>query len=362
MAYNSRFMTRAIAIAEKARGKCSPNPFVGAVIVKNGVVIGEGWTQAYGKDHAEIRALRKAGAEAKGAELYVTLEPCSHTGKTPPCTQALISAGIKTVYAGLIDPNPLVSGKGVAQLIKAGIKVHTGFFEDEIRQQLEFFLCRINKLRPFVTWKTAISLDGKFAASDGTSKWITGPKARHHVHRLRSEYDVVLTGIGTVKADDPMLNNRVYNTHRQPCRAVLDPFLEIGIGTQLVGTARDQHTIVYYRNDVTDIQKMDDLSACGVVLVGVPGVDDRLDLRAVLRDLHERDHYSVMIEAGSVLSSAFLASGLVDKCIFFLGNKILGNGKPILQELVIPDIDSALELRGRRIRALGDDIMIEGYL
>lgn len=355
-------MTRAIAIAEKGRGKCSPNPFVGAVIVKNGVIIGEGWTQSYGKDHAEIRALRKAGKEASGADIYVTLEPCSHYGKTPPCALALIAAGIKTVYVGIIDPNPLVSGKGIALLEEAGIEVQTGFMQEEISQQLEFFLCRINLNRPFVSWKTALSMDGKYAAADGSSRWITGPKARNHVHRLRSEYDVILTGIGTVKADDPMLNNRAYNTHVQPCRVVLDPLLEIDPASKICSTAKEQTSLVYYGLGHKDKEKVQALNASGVITVAIKGKDEKLDLNAVLQDLHERGYYSVLLEAGSKLSSAFFASGLVDKCYIFIGNMLLGNGRSMLSELPLSNINSAIHLVNRRLRALGEDLLIEGYI
>ena len=355
-------MARAIAIAEKGRGKCSPNPFVGAVIVKNGNIIGEGWTQGYGKDHAEINALRKAGAEAAGAEIYVTLEPCSHYGKTPPCALALIAAGIKTVYVGIIDPNPLVSGKGIALLEDAGIEVHTGYMQEKINRQLEFFLCRINQQRPFVSWKTALSLDGKYAASDGSSKWITGISARKLVHRLRSEYDVILTGIGTVKADDPMLNNRVYNTHVQPCRVVLDPHLEIDPASKICSTAKDQSSLIYYRKGLKASAKIKALAALGVVTVAVKGAGDSLDLNSVLRDLHERGYYSVLVEAGSKLSSAFFGSGLVDKCYIFLGNMLLGNGRSMLSELPLNNIHAAIRLEHRRFRILGEDILIEGYI
>ena len=361
MAYNSRFMSRAIAIAEKARGKCSPNPFVGAVIVKNGLIVAEGWTQSYGDAHAEVHALRKAGAEARGAEIYVTLEPCSHYGKTPPCAEALIKAGIKTVYVGIVDPNPLVSGAGITMLEEAGIEVQAGFMQTEISKQLEFFLCRINKNRPFIAWKTALSLDGKFAAVDGSSRWITGPKARYHVHKLRSYYDVILTGIGTVKADDPMLNNRVDKTRGQPCRVVLDPQLEIDPACKICTTAKEQRSIVYYRSGLKDKAKLKALDALAVITVAVNGKEDELDLYAVVKDLQARGFYSVLLEAGSILSSAFFTAKLVDKCYIFIGNKILGSGKPMLKELDIPNIDSALILVNRKVRALGDDIMIEGY-
>jgi diaminohydroxyphosphoribosylaminopyrimidine deaminase/5-amino-6-(5-phosphoribosylamino)uracil reductase len=171
-------MRKAIQCAEKARGTCSPNPFVGAVIVKDDKIISCGWTQHYGGDHAEIQALKKAGNEAKGAEIYVTLEPCAHYGKTPPCAEALIKAGISKAFIGITDPNPLVSSKGIKMLEKAGITVELGFMQEEVSRQLEYFLCRINKQRPFVIWKTAMSLDGRVAANDGSSRWITGEQSR----------------------------------------------------------------------------------------------------------------------------------------------------------------------------------------
>ncbi len=231
------YMQLAIKVAENGRGKCSPNPFVGSVIVKNNQVISEGWTLEYGSDHSEIQALKKAGKRAKGATLFVTLEPCSHYGKTPPCTNAIIAAGIKEVYIGIYDPNPLVKGKGIAMLKEAGIDVHYGFGEDKIRTQLEYYLCFIQKERPFVTWKTALTLDGKYAAEDGTARWITGKKAREYAHKLRSENDVVLTGIKTILIDDPTLNVRLPGNYKQPLRVVLDPFLKIPVLSSFVSNA-----------------------------------------------------------------------------------------------------------------------------
>mgnify|MGYP002682299972 FL=1 len=306
-AEQAKWMKQAIRAAEKARGTCSPNPFVGAVIVKNGKMIAEGWTQSYGGNHAEVQALAKAGKQARGADMYVTLEPCSHQGKTPPCTQAIIAAGIKRVYLGILDPNPLVHGKGVLQLQEAGIEVVPEVLAEEISRQLEYYLCRVHNRRPFVIWKAALSLDGKYAAQDGSSRWISGERSREQVHRLRQEADVVLTGSTTVVKDDPCLNVRLPHPVKQPLRAVLDAFLEIPLHARLFNCEAASQVLLFCAPGMELSSKGKKLAALGVRLYPIPAQEDKLNLLAALQVLHQLGCYCVLLECGSSLASAFFA-------------------------------------------------------
>ncbi len=351
----------AIRTAEKARGKCSPNPFVGAVVVRNGMVLASGFTQAYGFDHAEVQALKQAGKKAKGADMFVTLEPCSHYGKTPPCASAIIAAGIKRVFVGIPDPNPLVSGKGIAMLQKAGIEVQCGFLETEIRNQLEYYLCYMQKQRPFVTLKTALSLDGKFAAEDGSSRWITNEASRRYVHKLRSWHEVVLTGIKTILIDDPLLNVRLAKESKQPLRAVLDPNLAIPMHSKFVATASIFPSLVFCTNELMGTPKARLLREIGVELCGLELCDGLFDLWDVLMAIHRRKLYSILLESGSGVAESFLKAGLVDKCLLFYGNMLLGGSNSPLDGLGIESIDRAIKLSNLKLKNFGDTILLSGY-
>jgi len=355
------YMQLAIKVAENGRGKCSPNPFVGSVIVKNNQVISEGWTLEYGSDHSEIQALKKAGKRAKGATLFVTLEPCSHYGKTPPCTNAIIAAGIKEVYIGIYDPNPLVKGKGIAMLKEAGIDVHYGFGEDKIRTQLEYYLCFIQKERPFVTWKTALTLDGKYAAEDGTARWITGKKAREYAHKLRSENDVVLTGIKTILIDDPALNVRLPGNYKQPLRVVLDPFLKIPVLSSFVSIAAKFPGMVITSTANLQTDKVNLLKQKGVKIETLKTQDGHFNLHEVLNLLYNMNYYSVLLETGSGIAEAFLKEELIDKIIFLYGAKILGGTKSPLPALGIESIYKALYMWKTSCRKMENDIVVTAY-
>ena len=355
------YMQLAIKVAENGRGKCSPNPFVGSVIVKNNQVISEGWTLEYGSDHSEIQALKKAGKRAKGATLFVTLEPCSHYGKTPPCTKAIIAAGIKEVYIGIYDPNPLVKGKGIAMLKEAGIDVHYGFGEDKIRTQLEYYLCFIQKERPFVTWKTALTLDGKYAAEDGTARWITGKKAREYAHKLRSENDVVLTGIKTILIDDPALNVRLPGNYKQPLRVVLDPFLKIPVLSSFVSIAAKFPGMVITSTANLQTDKVNVLKQKGVKIETLKTQDGHFNLHEVLNLLYNMNYYSVLLETGSGIAEAFLKEELIDKIIFLYGAKILGGTKSPLPALGIESIYKALYMWKTSCRKMENDIVVTAY-
>lgn len=355
------YMQRAIRVAEKARGTCAPNPFVGAVIAKRGQIIAEGCSQFCGGDHAEIQALRIAGAKARGADLYVTLEPCSHHGKTPPCTDAIIRAGIKRVFLGIGDPNPLVNGQGIQQLQNAGIEVQAGLCAEQIKRQLEYFLCRITKGRPFVIWKAALSMDGKYAAKDGSSRWISGARPRLAVHRLREEADVIITGIGSVLKDDPLLNVRLPRPRKQPLRAILDSSLRLPMDSQIAASAKEYPTILFCATGQENTAKARELSIRGVQIQPVQSHQDRLNLAEILDFLHSAGHYCVLLECGSKLASSFFDAHLVDKCIIHYGAKLVGGPKSILSELALPDISAAIPLRDVSYRKLGDDFSLIGY-
>lgn len=357
----TRYMNLAIQNAEKARGKCSPNPYVGAVIVKNGKVISTGWTQSYGEDHAEVQAIKKAGKAARGADIYVTLEPCSHYGKTPPCALAVIKAGIKRVFVGIEDPNPLVSGKGMDMLKNAGIGVQQGLLKDKITRQLEEYLCYIKAKRPFVTLKTALSLDGKFAASDGSSRWITGEKTRRYVHKLRSEHDVILTGIKTVLVDDPLLNVRLPGKPKQPLRAVLDPLLQIPVVSKLVQSAPQSPVLVFCSIELPDSDKTKKLEEMGVQLCRLAIRDGLFEPADVLNELYNRKHYSVMLETGSLLAESFLRAGLVDKLRFFYGPLLIGGENSPFPTLGVENMANAIKLKDITLRRFEDDIMLTAY-
>ncbi len=362
-------MKKAIREAEKARGLCSPNPFVGAVIAKDDRIIASGHTQACGSDHAEVQALKKAGKRAKGADLFVTLEPCSHHGKTPPCTDAIIQAGIKRVFFGIRDPNPLVNsdidtpGPGIISMREAGIQVEWGFLREQISRQLEYFLCRIQKDRPFVILKSALSMDGKYAAADGSSRWISNQSSRIYTHKLRQEVDAMLVGISTVVKDDPLLTVRLPRIKRQPLRAVLDAYLDIPLDSALIKSIDTAPLLVVHSHasDATIQSKAAVLRGLGVRLACVDSQNELLDLRQALGVLHELGYYSVMLESAGPLAAAFINQQLVDKLIFFYGAKLLGGLHSALADLDIANIDSALELQSTEVRDLDGDLMLSAY-
>jgi diaminohydroxyphosphoribosylaminopyrimidine deaminase/5-amino-6-(5-phosphoribosylamino)uracil reductase len=362
MAYNDSYMIMAIDSAEKGRGLSSPNPFVGAIIVKNDSIIGQGFTQKAGSDHAEIVALKQAGENAKDADLYVTLEPCCHYGKTPPCTDAIIKAGIKNVYAGITDPNPLVSGKGFKLLSEAGINVESGFHKEEIEKQLEYFITWKTKNRPFVIMKNAVSLDGKTATKTGDSKWITNSESRAEVHRLRAQVDAIITGINTVKADDPLLTPRGTRTLRYPVRIILDPFLEIPIDCLILETADQYPTLIIKSDEYQCTGKEEYLQDCYCEILSAPCKAGFLDLNFILKYLAEQNISSLLVETGKILSTSFMRQKLVDKIYYFIAPKILGGLNTVFEELNIEKMDEAIQLRVDSVNNLDNDIMMIAYV
>jgi len=362
-------MRRAMREAEKARGFCSPNPFVGAVIARGDKLVSVGHTQAYGSDHAEVQALKKAGKQARGADIYVTLEPCSHWGKTPPCTAAIIQAGIKGVFFGIRDPNPLINkdtdvpGPGIKAMRDAGIQVEWGFLQEQISRQLEYFLCRVQKGRPFVILKSALSLDGKYAAQDCSSRWISNQVSRTYAHRMRQQMDAILVSISTVLKDDPLLTVRLPKIRRQPLRVVLDANLDIPLNSALINSINIAPLLVVHGPDLdspaTDKAKL--LRKMGVELASVDARGELVDLKQTLALLHSGGHYSVMLESAGPLAAAFINQRLADKLVIFYGTKLLGGHNSAFADLAIPDICSAIEVSVSEIRRLDGDLMLSAY-
>ncbi len=353
-------MWRALDLAEKGRPTTSPNPMVGAIVVRDGVIVGEGWHQKAGEPHAEPIALDAAGDLAKGATLYVTLEPCCHHGRTPPCTDRIIRSGISHVVAAMADPFPQVSGKGFETLRQAGISVTTGILEIEARKLNEAYLKRIATGVPWVTVKAAITLDGKMATRSGDSKWITGEAARAEAHRLRSMHNVVLVGIGTVLADDPLLTCRLPEANHQPWRAVLDSNGQLPITSQLVKTASVDSPVVQFVREDTKVPRLSDY----VETIQVKGNDTGLDMSAVLKSLADKGANSVLAEGGPRVLSSLIRGGYADRAAIFIAPRILGDEEaPSFIGGAGPErITDCLNLKEVTVRRFGDDILIEGYL
>ena len=332
-------MRRALTLAAEGRFSTSPNPRVGCIIAHGGQIVGQGFHLKAGGPHAEVHALRQAGENARGATAYVTLEPCSHYGRTPPCAEALIQAGVSRVVAAIADPNPQVAGKGLAMLSAAGIRTESGLLETEARELNRGFLSRIERGRPFVRLKCAASLDGKTALSDGLSQWITGEAARHDVQILRAESCAVLTGIGTVLADDPQLSVRAFPTLRQPLRIVLDSRLRLPPTAKLLADPESPVLLLTavppekYPAALAAVPHLDILTA--------PAADGRISLPAALTLLAERGIGELLVEAGATLCGAFLQAGLADEIVLYQAGKILGGNARSLFDL--PENPAALQ-------------------
>lgn len=349
-------MAQALRLAERGLFTTTPNPRVGCVVVKDGRVVGEGWHARAGEPHAEVHALRAAGDQARGATAYVTLEPCSHHGRTPPCATALIDAGLSRVVAAMRDPNPQVSGRGIELLTLAGIRAEVGLMETEARELNIGFISRMTRGRPWVRLKTASSLDGKTALLNGESKWITGPAARADVHRLRARSCAVLTGVGTVLMDDPRMNVREVATTRQPLRVVVDSQLRTPPGASIF---KDDSATTLIAHAVEDLARRDALLEAGAFTLAVPGLDGRVDLTALLAELAARGINEVHVEAGATLNGALLQAGLVDEWVAYQAPLVLGHEARGLFDL--PAMTDMAGRRGFRLldaRQLGPDLRL----
>lgn len=354
-------MQRAIGLASRGLGKVNPNPLVGAVIVKEGRIIGEGWHEHYGGLHAERNAFLHCSEDAAGATLYVTLEPCCHYGKTPPCTEAVIGHRIARVVVGMKDPNPLVAGKGIAMLRAAGIEVVTGVEEVKIREQNRIFLKYITTGRPWVVMKTAMTLDGKIATRTGDSRWVTGEAARNRVQQMRSEYMGIMVGIGTVLADDPLLNCRMEGEVRQPVRIVVDSRLRIPEDSQLVRTAAAYRTILAY-TEREDQEKLDRLTRLGIEPVHCLIKENRVDLEDLLHILGGKGIDAVLLEGGGELNESFLRQGLVDEVAAFIAPKLIGGreAKTPVEGRGLDRMSDAIVLKQVSLEKVGEDILVRG--
>lgn len=361
---DTRYMKRALSLARRAQGRTSPNPIVGAVLVKNGEVVGEGYHLRAGTPHAEINALNQAGERARDATLYVTLEPCSHYGKTPPCVDAIIAAGVKRVVVAILDPNPRVAGQGIDRLRKAGVEVRVGVLEEEARRNNEFFFKYIISGIPFVTLKSAMTLDGKIATYTGDSRWVTGEDSRHFVHQLRNVYDAILVGIGTVMKDDPRLNTRLQvEGRRDPIRVILDAQLQLPLDSQIAASAVQQSTLVFTSNQASE-ERAALLEDKGIKVITIDSDGDKLPLDAVLKTLGKREIMSLLVEGGGQVNASFLEAGLVDKVYWFIAPKFCGGDRapsPVGGEGVTR-MAEAVRITNYTIDRFQEDILITGYL
>ena len=380
-------MRRAIELARKGGGFVHPNPLVGCVVVKDGQIIADGYHEKYGEFHAERNALTHCNTETKDALLYVTLEPCCHYGKTPPCTEIIIEKGIKKVFVGILDPNPLVAGKGVKMLQDAGIEVEVGICENEIRELNKVFLKYITTKRPYVIMKTAMTLDGKIAAHTGDSKWVTNDESRKMVHQLRSEMAGVVVGINTVLSDDPMLTCRLDGNYHQPTRIVVDSKLRIPVDCQLVKTAKEYHTIVAntvissdtsscpsFRAKSRNLTKLDKISPlryasvemtnAGVDLLHCASKNGHVDINDLMIKLGSQGIDSLLLEGGGTLNAAFLEAGCVDEVWAFIAPKIIGgnDAKTPVSGKGIDRMCDAINLQDIDIQNINGDILIKGKI
>ena len=356
------FMQRALDLAAKALGRTSPNPAVGAVIVRGGRVIGEGFHRRAGLPHAEVEALQRVNGSARGATLYVNLEPCAHHGRTPPCAEALIAAGLKRVVVGIVDPNPLVRGRGLRRLRQAGIAVTTGILREECERLNEDFAVFIRTGRPLVTLKLAASLDGRIATASGDSHWISGERSRRLVHELRNRVDAVLVGAETVRVDDPQLTCRVRGG-RDPLRVILDGRLTISPAARVCTQRSTAPTLVVTTAESGQGEKKRLLEQQGVEILCLAGDQGRVPLRPLLAALGRRGVKHVLIEGGGQVAAAALAEGVVDKVLFFYGPLLLGGeSRPMIGPLGIDRVAAGLKLHTIELGRLGDDVLVTAYV
>jgi len=344
----------ALRLAERGLYTTTPNPRVGCVLIKDGEVVGEGWHERAGEAHAEVMALRAAGSAARGATAYVSLEPCSHHGRTPPCAEALIEAGVRRVVAAMTDPNPRVAGQGLARLRAAGIEVDAGALEDEARDLNIGFVSRMQRGRPWVRMKLAATLDGKTSLDNGISQWITGPEARRDGHAWRARACALLTGIGTVREDDPLLTVRDVPTPRQPPRIVIDSRMEIAPHAKILAEGK-----VILAAAVDDAGKRKALEARGVEIILLPDANGKVDLAALIDELGRREINELHIEAGYKLNGSLLREGLIDELVVYVAPSIIGDRArgmfdlPALESLV-----GRIELEFYDVSRVGKDLRI----
>jgi diaminohydroxyphosphoribosylaminopyrimidine deaminase/5-amino-6-(5-phosphoribosylamino)uracil reductase len=361
---HEKFMRAALGFARKGLGKTSPNPTVGAVIVRKDQVVAAGFHRKAGAPHAEVEALNQLGGKARqGDTLYVTLEPCNHHGRTPPCTQAILEKGVRKVVVGMRDPNPRVAGGGCDYLSGQGVEVVTGVLEGECRRLNEWFVTYVTKGRPYVIAKTAMTLDGWTATSTGHSRWVTNERSRDWVHRLRSQVDGILVGVGTVMVDDPLLSTRLKKGGgKHPVRIIVDTHLSIPPSARVLGHAQGSETLIAVSEDVPS-RRLRRVERKGVSFLMCPKKEGRIDLKVLMDMLGTRWITSVLLEGGATLMGAMIRERLVDKFCVFKAPRILGgnDGKPMALGEGPRRMDQSIPLKDIRIRRFGEDLLIVGY-
>jgi diaminohydroxyphosphoribosylaminopyrimidine deaminase/5-amino-6-(5-phosphoribosylamino)uracil reductase len=361
---DASYMRMALDLAQKGWGRTSPNPLVGAVIVRDGQILGKGYHEFVGGPHAEVNAIQDAGGQAKGATLYVTLEPCNHTGRTPPCTQAILKAGIARVVSAMDDPNPDVTGGGSRFLISKGVAVESGLLEQEARKLNEIFITYIKTKLPFVVLKCAATLDGRIATRTGDARWVSGEASRAYVHWLRHGLDAILVGIGTVKSDDPSLTTRVEGVQgKDPVRIILDTRLSIPETAKVLNLESTASTLIVTGGTV-DEDKKNRLTGRGIKILQTPLKDARINMNFLMTHLGNIGITSVLIEGGSQVIASALNSGIVDKIMLFYAPKILGgdDGIPMCKGPGPEFMSGSIPVRHMTIRRFNEDVMIEGYM
>lgn len=359
---HAHYMNSTLQLALGGVGKTNPNPLVGAVIVKDGTLIAEGFHHALGCAHAEVDAVNHATQSVQGATLYVNLEPCAHFGKTPPCAQAIIDAGIRQVVIGMVDPNPQVAGKGIQALKNAGIDVIVGILEQEAKKLNEIFITYITKKKPFVILKCAMTLDGKIASSSGDAQWISGEIARQHVHTIRDRVSAIMVGVNTVLCDNPMLTTRLPNKEgSDPIRIIVDSHGRTPLESHVIKTPSQAKTIIATTSRI-DAEKEAQFVANGVRIIKAG--DDRIDLSRLMDELYQREIDSILLEGGGTLNFSALEAGIVDKVMMFIAPKIIGGKTAItpVEGTGFPLMKDALPLHDMTVCTIGDDLLIEGYL
>ncbi len=358
------YMQMAIELAKKGMGFVNPNPLVGAVIVKNGIVVGKGWHEYFGGPHAEVNAIKDAGKDTEGATIYVTLEPCSHYGKTPPCSLEIIKNKFSRVVIGSTDPNPLVAGSGTEMIRNAGIEVTSGILENETRKLNEVFFKFIQTKTPFVVIKTAMSLDGKIATNTGDSRWISGEESRKTVHKLRNQYSGIMVGINTVIKDDPLLSIRNINGKtKNPVRIIVDSKARTPFEARVINSPETAPVILAVTHQAP-AGKLNQLKKNGVGIIVCPEKNKRVDLKYLMQELGKQDIDSILLEGGGTLNFETLQEGIVDKMIVFIAPKIIGGTHALtpVEGEGIGRLSEAVELQKINIKQSGEDIMLEGYL
>ncbi len=357
------FMTMALSLARQGWGFTSPNPMVGALVVKDGQVVGQGFHQAAGGPHAEVHAIDDAGPKARGATLYVTLEPCNHTGRTPPCTEKILASGIAKVVVAMGDPNPHVTGDGNARLRSAGIPVVSGVCETEARRLNEAFVTHTTTGRPFVLLKCAMTLDGRIATRTGDARWVTGKASRQAVHRMRHGADAILVGIGTIRKDDPSLTTRLETTNgKDPQRVILDPRLTLSPEARVLRLNSKADTIIAIGPGVC-ATRLRPFRRPGVQLLESQLVNGRIDLAALIKRLGQMHVTSLLIEGGARVIASVIRENVADKACFFYAPKILGgdDGVPVCRGPGPERMKDAVVLTDISVQRFEDDVMIEGY-